>query len=177
VEKELDKQKKSITEAVLERLLLSKGLLGPLRYASVSEPDRQTLATHILTSHDAAELALAGIAQHLGKFPSQQQVYLMDLFPAVGQVHPGHEVEGKEYFNQLNRVRIGIKHHGVFPDQRQWHRVAEKTYEYISGWCKKYIGFTLDELDESSLLSDAKVKRFYFSAVGENDKKNFREAL
>src|SRR5712691_1563636 len=71
---------------VIERMLLSKSLLGPIRFLPTARPDRLTLARHILTAHDAAELALAGIAQHLGRWPRTQQVHLMDYFPAIEEV-------------------------------------------------------------------------------------------
>src|SRR5712664_1290751 len=82
------------------------------------------------------------------------EVHLMDYFPAIKKMHPEKDVEGKEYFNQLNRVRIHIKHHGLFPDQKQWYRVGEKTYDYVSRWCENYFNVSLDDLDESSLIHD-----------------------
>ncbi len=143
---------------VIERMLLSKSLLGPIRFPPTARPDSLILARHILAAHDAAELALAGIAQHLGKPPDAQQVHLMDYFPAIKKMHPEKDVEGKEYFNQLNRVRIHIKHHGLFPDQKQWYRVGEKTYDYVYRWCENYFNVSLDDLDESSLIHDSEVK-------------------
>jgi hypothetical protein len=161
----------------VERLLLSKELLGPIRFSPVARPDRITLARHILTAHDAAELALAGIAHHLNQLPSSQQIHLMDYFPAIAKIHPEKSVEGKEYFNQLNRVRIGIKHHGVFPDPQQWYRVGERTYDYVSQWCECYLGLPLDELDESSLLSDPQVKNYFEEARDTFSRGNYRDTL
>jgi hypothetical protein len=70
-----------LAQDVIERLLLAKDLLGRIRFSGVPRPDRQTLASHILTAHDAAELALAAVVRHLGRLPKSAQTYLMDYFP------------------------------------------------------------------------------------------------
>jgi hypothetical protein len=90
--------KEPVTEDVIERLLIAKGLLAKIRFSQVPEPDRITLASYILTSHDAAELAVAAIAQHLGKTPKESQAYLMNYFPQIEQVHPGRRVKGLDFF-------------------------------------------------------------------------------
>jgi hypothetical protein len=143
----------AITQEVIDRLLLSKAFLGRIRFLSVARPDRLTLAIHILTAHDAAELALAGIAHHLGKLPASGQAYLMNYFPEIKKAHPDREVEGKEFFNQLNRVRNAIKHEGTFPDPQQWSRVGERTYDYVSTWCQQYLDCELDELGRVHKIS------------------------
>jgi len=162
---------------VTERLLLAKGLLGRIRFSAVARPDRQTLASHILTAHDAAELALAAVARHVGRLPASPQTYLMDYFPAIRQEHPEREVEGRDYFNQLNRVRTSIKHHGIFPDPQQWYRVGENAYTYVSRWCEQYLGAPLDEFDEAGLIRNEEVKRYYASATADYRNDDYRSVL
>jgi len=166
-----------ITQQVVDRLLLSKTLLGRIRFLSVARPDRLTLAIHILTAHDAAELALAGIAHHLGKLPTSGQAYLMNYFPEIKMAHTDREVEGKEFFNQLNRVRNAIKHEGIFPDPQQWSRVGERTYDYVSTWCKQYLDCELDELDESTLISNQEIKQYFNLAQQAYRQDKYREVL
>ena len=141
-----------IAQEVLERLLVAKGLLSQIRDLPTTRPDRITLARQILTAHDAAELALAAIACHLGLLPTSRQTYLMEYFPAIQKHHPGREVAGRDYFGQLNQVRIDIKHLGIFPDPDQWKRVGERTWAYVSGWCQDYLSLPLDDVDESALI-------------------------
>jgi hypothetical protein len=155
----------ALAQHVIERLLLAKDLLGRIRFSGVPRSDRQTLASHILTAHDAAELALAAVVRHLGRLPKSAQTYLMDYFPAIRAGHPEREVDGRDYFNQLNRVRTNIKHYGIFPDPHQWYRVGENAYSYVSGWCEEYLGLPLDELDEASLIGNEDVKRHYDNAM------------
>jgi hypothetical protein len=169
-----------LRKEVVERLLLAKSLLAKMRFHSVSEPDSKFLAGHIMTAHDAAELVLAAIGDQLGVLPPKDKHYLMDYFGPLKKLHPDHEVYAKEYFSQLNRVRVNIKHYGIFPDPRQWARVGETSYSYISKWCSDYLGTALQMLDESTLLSSAEVKKFFHesqSAISAGDFKGALELL
>ena len=152
-----------ISQSVIERLLISKNLLDKIRFLPLANPDRSTLARHILTSHDAAELAIAAVASHLDVTPRQQ--YLMNYFQPISEKsHDGQDVPGKGYMSQLNDVRVAIKHKGLFPDPQQWSRVGENTYQYVSEWCNKYLMLSLDDLDESEMIADPVVKDRYNSA-------------
>jgi hypothetical protein len=101
----------------------------------------------------------------------------MTYFPAIQEANPGREVAGRDYFSQLNRVRTDIKHHGIFPDPQQWFRVGERTWAYVSSWCQEYLGLSLDDLDESALISDPDVKRHYDAAVEAFYRDLFKGAL
>jgi hypothetical protein len=106
---------------VVERLLIAKTLLDGIRFQPSAEPTRATLTTQILTAHDAAELAIAALAHQLGVSPPRDQNYLMSYFDPVKQkMHPEKDVFAKDYFSSLNRVRVDIKHYGLFPEAKQW---------------------------------------------------------
>jgi hypothetical protein len=152
---------KSLSQDVIDRLLIAKDFLERIYSLPNANPDRYTIAQHILTAHDAAELALAGIARHVDKLPPSPKTYLMDYFSSIRETHPNEEVPGKEYFSQLNQVRIGIKHNGIFPDPKQWFRVGENTKNYVLIWCNKYLNLSFKDIDESDMISDAQVKEQY----------------
>ena len=102
----------------------------------------------------------------------------MDYFsPIKEQEHPNDEVSGRNYFSQLNDVRIGIKHKGLFPDPKQWYRVSEKTYDYISSWCQRYLNIVFTDLDESFMISDTRVKDQYDIAKKALVQKDYKGAL
>jgi hypothetical protein len=168
--------KMTLNQNVIDRLLIAKDLLNGIRFTPIANPDRQTIARYILTSHDAAELAIAGIASHLDVTPKGQS-YLMNYFPEIAKTHEGEDVPGKNYISQLNDARIGIKHKGLFPDPKQWVRVGDNTYKYISDWCRKYLTLSFDDLDESDMISDPKVKRYYDIAKEAFDKDDFKSVL
>ena len=155
------KKTKSFSQDVIDRLLVAKDLLEKISSLPTANPDRYTIARYVLTAHNAAELALAGIAHHLGKLPKSPKTFLMDYFSPISEIDPSEAVPGRHYFSQLNHVRIGIKHAGIFPDTKQWFRVGERTYNYVSIWCKKYLDISFDELDESDMITNPEAKSQY----------------
>lgn len=165
-----------IAQEVFERLLVAKELLERIRFLPIARPDRLTLARHILAAHDAAELATAAITHHLDALPHQEKIYLMDYIAAIKE-KLGESVPGRDYFSKLNKVRIGIKHNGIFPDPQQWYRVGEHTFNYVSSWCEKYLGIILDDLDESALIFNTKVKEHLDSAKEAFGRKKYQEVL
>ncbi len=135
---------KKISQEVLDRLLTAKNFLEGLIAIPIARPDGYRIAGYILTAHDAAELAIAGIAHRLDCLPRSNKSYLMDYFGPIRQkAHNEKDVEGKTFFSQLNAARIQIKHIGNFPDPNQWSRVVEKVYAYEG---PKSQTFTLDRI-------------------------------
>ncbi len=168
--------KKIPEQDVINRLLVAKDFLEKIRSLPIANPDRYTIARHILTAHDAAELAIAAIAHHLGI--ETKDYYLMDYFsPISKKEHPDEDVMGRKYFSQLNTTRNGIKHKGLFPDPKQWFRTGDNTYNYVSSWCKKYLGISFDELDESDMISDSALKQQYDIAKQSFKNNNYHETL
>jgi len=154
----------NISKTVRDRLLLSKAILQPIRFTPVEKPSNFILAQHVLTAHDAAELAIAAIAEHLNCGPSDK-AFLMNYFGEIRKSkHPNKDVVGKDYLSQLNSVRINVKHKGIYPNCQQWHRVGETTYEYIGKWCDEYLDVSFDDLDESELISNSQIKSLYKEA-------------
>jgi cellobiose-specific phosphotransferase system component IIA len=166
-----------LAQDVVDRLLITKSLLGRIRFSPTARPDRVAIALAVLTAHDAAELALAAIARHLNRLPQSDKTYLMQYFPAIQAEHPEEKISGRDFFSQLNAVRIAIKHKAIFPDPQQWHRVGEVTYNYISGWCQRYFELTLDELDELALVANQGVKDLYRLAVDAYNRGQYKECL
>lgn len=165
-----------LSQDVIDRLLVAKGLLAKIRFSPTAHPDRISLAQAILSAHDAAELASAAIARHLNCLPAAQKTYLMDILPANSKSQ-GVTVAHRDYFSQLNSVRKVIKHEGIFPDTQQWYRVGERVYEYLSEWCQQYLGLSLDKLDESALIRNEEVKEWHRKAKEALERGQYRESL
>ena len=166
---------KFLSQSVIDRLLIAKDLLNKIRFTPIATPNRYMIAHHILTSHDAAELAIAGIASYLKVTPKDQ--YLMKYFPEISKAHGGQDVPGRDYFSRLNDVRVNIKHKGLFPDSKPWIRVGENTYGYISEWCKKFLSISFDDLDEADMISDPEVKVLYDAAKKALINEDFKSVL
>jgi hypothetical protein len=168
----------AIRQEVLERILLAKAFLDRIRFAPAADPDNRALATSIVSAHDAAELVLAAVADHLNARLPGNKYYLMDYFEPIKEgKHPGRDVHGKEYCRQLNQVRNDIKHLGILPNARQWGGVGEKLYTIVSAWCSEYLGATLADLDLSDLLKDPTVRNCVIAAKKAMSNRAFKDVL
>lgn len=102
----------------------------------------------------------------------------MSYFDPIEQkIHPQVDVYGKDYFSSLNRVRVDIKHYGVFPDPRQWARVGETTYGHVSKWCSDYLNLRFGQLDESALLESDAVKNHFLAAREAREEGKYKESF
>jgi hypothetical protein len=162
---------------VIDRLILSRQFLNRMRSTGMAEPDRYSLAAQLISSHDAAELALSAVAQHCGKLPNRDKQYLMDYFEPLKELHPARDVVGRSFFSQLNRVRTDIKHLGIFPDPKQWVQVAERVSDYVAQWCQEYLAVSFEEIDQSMLIADEDVKRFFGAAKAATMEGNYEAVL
>lgn len=97
--------------------------------------------------------------------------------PLADACHRGKDVYAKDYFSQLNRVRVDIKHLGIFPDPQQWARVGETVFGHVSKWCQDYLSVPLAAIDHSSLLIYEDVKVIYAVAKECAEKGNYKECV
>jgi hypothetical protein len=163
---------------VLERLLLSKSFLEKIRFQPVAIHDRHTIALNIISSHDAAELAIAAICDQLGCLPQKGTSYLMDYFaPLKDKLQLTTDVHGKDYFRNLNNTRALLKHQGLYPDARQWSRVGETVFQHLGNWCLDYLQIQFSDLDESALIHDTSVKELYDEACNHAAHAEYKTAL
>jgi len=167
----------SLKPQVLDRLLLSKSFLDRVRFQPIAPNDRHVLAGNIIAAHDAAELAIATIADELGCSPANGgKTYSIDYFDPIEKAM-NLAAHGRDYFRQLNIVRNQLKYQGLFPDSRQWARVAESVHQHVTKWCSNYLKIHFGQLDESVLLLDADVKRPYDEAKQNLSAGNFQKSL
>jgi hypothetical protein len=161
---------------VLDRLLLSKSFLEKIRFQPVAIHDRHTLAANIIAAHDAAELAIAGVCDHLGCLPQKGSFYLMDYFESYRRARDTN-LYAREYFRNLNSTRGLLKHQGLFPDGRQWSRVGETVFQHITKWCMDELAESFPDLDESALLLDSNVKHLYDEARESAGRADYKATL
>ncbi len=109
-----------LTPDSLRRLLMVKGLLGEI-HALTPTSDALAVARAILTAHDAAELALATLADILGARP-KDPAFLMNYAGALRDKLG--DLAGYGFLSSLNDERVSFKHKGNLPNVQQWHRVG-----------------------------------------------------
>ncbi|MDP3142422.1 MAG: hypothetical protein Q8N14_00535 [Candidatus Omnitrophota bacterium] len=168
----------TLRSEVIQQLLFSKWLLSQILSPPEAKISSFSLARKILIAHDAVEFGLAAIADQIGALPKQNKLYLMNYFDSIkDKIHPGEEVEGKEYFRKLNTVRGNLKHVMILPEPNQWVNVDDKVYNHLTGWCRMYLQLELDALDNSILLRSPGVKELYDNAKKELSFGRYQQAL
>jgi hypothetical protein len=165
-----------LSEELVRRLLVCKYLLATSGGQLTPYSDSHAVARTILAAHDAAELAAAALAEHVGASTSTGQVYLMDYIAMLGKDRPV-PVPGRSFFDQLNTVRRDFKHRGILPNVQSWHRAAEKTWGWVDEWCRSYLGIGLDKIDLQALLIDDNVRRLYREASEAHQNGDYPDAL
>jgi hypothetical protein len=168
----------SVKPETIDRLLLSRSLIAPLRFKPAN--DRFAVAAHVLAAHDAAELAIAAICTE-SSVPNISDTRAMTLPDYVGGLkehrHPGRDVRGRDYVAKLNRVRVGLKHHGITPDKEQWGDVAEIVFGHISSWCKEYLSIDYANLDAVDLIHSEAIREIVLLARRYLQEEKFRECF
>lgn len=163
---------------VIQRLLLAKSILGPYRFAPWGEPDDYDVALQVLASHDAADLVFAAIADHQGKFGNKGSKRSPSMTEALGLVDCEKTFsKPTTYFSQLNEARDSLKHRGILPNAKQWGRAGQSAYEKLSEVCRVCISFSLDEIDESTLLHNKDVRGYFNQAKDAVGMKQYKKAL
>ena len=164
----------SLRKDVVQRLLLAKSVLSPVLTAAPGQPNAYLVARRVLNAHDAADLALAAIADHQGVLPSESpapsMIQCLELINTQADKYPG-------YFKQLNDARNGLKHAGNLPNTEQWASVAADVLEKLSAICKATLGVALGDLDESELVTNETAKAHLTSAKQAKASQDFKRAL
>jgi len=163
---------------IVQQLLFSKSLLSQILFLPEVDASPFSIAKKILIAHNAVELGIAAIADQIGALPTPNKRFLMDYFdPIKNKKHKNREVEGKEYCRQLNLVRGNLKHGMILPDPNQWVNTGDRIYSYLFNWCQKYLKISLDGLDNSILINNAKIKESYHLAKKELSSGNYQQVL
>jgi hypothetical protein len=166
----------SIRPDVAIRLVSAKQFLVASAGQLTPNSDAVLVGKMILTAHDAAELAVAAIANHLGvELPDR--TYLTGYPALIERQLSVQTFPGKEFLRQLDRVRTSFKHHGIRPNSADWFRVIEKTWDWVEQWCATYLGMSLEDIDLAQLIENSRVKDLYLAAKNEYEGNNFEAAL
>ena len=165
-------------EDILRRMLVSKQFLASNTGQLTPNSDAVAVAKMILTAHDAAELAAAAVADHVGVDDLPARVYLMDYPSRIANKRPECGLfPGVDFLRQLNTARTAFKHQGVLPDSRSWFRVVERTWDWVNAWCATYLGTPLDQIDLEQLLEDDTVRGLYAEAKESYGQGHYKSAL
>jgi len=166
----------NIRSEVIQRILLAKAVLSPYRFAPWSEPDAYVIAMQLLAAHDAADLVFAAIVDHQGKGTDKSRGFSM--MESLGAINTdANSQKPTAYFRQLSEARDSLKHRSNFPNTKQWANAGRTVYERLSEMSEACLGLSLDDIDESELLTNDEVKNYFTAAQKAAQAGEYRTAL
>lgn len=166
----------NIRPEVIQRILLAKAILSPYRFVPSSEPDVHLIAMQVLAAHDAADLTFAAIVDHQGEGTSKSRG--LSMMQSLGAIKTDAMFrKPSTYFGQLGDARDSLKHRGNLPNTKQWANAGRTVYEKLSEMSEACLGLSLDDIDESKLLTNDEVKNYFTAAQKAAEAGEYRTAL
>ena len=157
---------------VLNRLIAARGIIedsGP-EPTSVSEP--LAVAKKILAAHDASELALLGLCAQLGLRPreidgkTKAEPSFMAVVRTVVDAAFTTDVSAANsaiaLFEQMNRLRVGFKHHGNLPEVLSTHHSFAEIVDTLNEMFNRLLSTPFLEVDQAIAIQDD-IARTHFS--------------
>lgn len=138
-----------------ERLLYGKYLFR--RAAEMGSGGGELgIATELLLMHDAAELVMLAVLDHIGAKPKAKRDFL-DFYEEVGRT--GHSApKSRVSMEQLNTLRISLKHKGVLPRAEGVRKLAPRVEAFLEHITQDYLGVSFADVCLADLIENAEAQ-------------------
>jgi hypothetical protein len=133
----------SISPDIRKRLLYAKYLLARARSAQ-AEQHELGIAVSLLLMHDAAEMLLLAVVDHL-QVPMPKKWDFMDFWLEIKKAHP--EPPQRIAMESMNKMRVALKHNGTLPHAQTVRDFLPR----MEAFCEDVSNWYLDGLDFRSL--------------------------
>ena len=131
-----------------DRLAFIKHVLSTaLDHARLPDP---FCSNAILGLHDAVELFVQMMAEHLGAVVSKKADFL-EYWPAI-KSSLGADLPLQPAMKRLNQARVGLKHSGIRPTRDQIEDLSSKTVTFFDDSSRLVFGVPFDALSSASLV-------------------------
>jgi len=152
---------------------------------SVSEPI--AVAQKILVAHDVSELAFFALSSQLGLKPVEfdgktkaEPTFMATVRAVADKAFPNDPTRvgnSNALLDQMNRLRVGFKHHGNLPDVSSTFLIFSEVIDLLDEVCTSVIGTSLQELDYAAAIHDGSIRDGFASARTLIDGGTYKEAL
>ena len=152
----------------LHRLIAARHLIDVSGQELSASSHPLAVAQKLLVAHDAAELVFIALKSQLnlntpesdGKVKSESSFMamaraLLTLDAESGDKRSAHYIKLLE---DLNRVRVAFKHHGILADALTNFHLFGDTRTILDSICSKFIGQSLTKIDEAAAIRDGLTK-------------------
>jgi hypothetical protein len=143
----------TISPDIRKRLLYGKYLLFRAKTAQ-TERNELGVAVSLLLMHDAAELVMLAAADYLQLGSKWTFMEFWEKVKLSGRREPGHKVP----MDQLNTLRVGLKHKGTLPHSQTVRDLTPRVEAFCEEVSKDLLDLDFADLSLADLVSDDDVR-------------------
>lgn len=173
-----------IDPSVLNRLIAARHLLESSGPELTPSSDPLVVAQKNLVVHDASELVLLAIVSHLrletpekdGKVRAEPS--FLALARAVIDKSKDPNIKTKvRLLEDLNRVRVDFKHHGILADASVHHHLAADSVGLVDLLCEELLQQSFQTVDHIAAVTLNEVRDHFIAARGRLEQGEYKDAL
>jgi hypothetical protein len=137
----------------VKRVTYSKYLLARAKFLH-KEANELSSAEAVLVMHDAAEMLMRVITDHLGVNPSDK---FMDFWKLVKD-KTGSEPPRKGAMDRLNNLRVGFKHKGNLPNSNVVADLIPLVTDFCTETAEQYLGIDYEAMSLTDLIPNSQAR-------------------
>jgi hypothetical protein len=142
------------SDDVRKRILYTKYLLFRAKKA-LTEPSDLGVAVSLLLMHDASELLMLAVTDHLQLASNWRFMEFWEKVKQKGHKEPGQRIP----MEQLNSLRVGLKHKGILPHAQSVRDLMPRVEAFCEEIAKDLLDIDFPELSLADLISDNDVRK------------------
>ena len=148
-----------------------------LRRAGIAQREAHEMsqAVCVLLLHDAIEILMVAVLDHLGVTASTNRQF-MDFWGLLKQNgHP--DAPDKAAMDALNTIRVGLKHKGVIPNPREVRDLITRAQGFFENVLTLYCGLKFSDISLIDLVADLSIREMLSKATEKFDNGNKNHAM
>lgn len=161
----------------MERMILAKMLYENGISATANLNDRLRFAMGIISFHDAVELSLGAIADHLN-IPKMEKAYMMDYIGGIqNQDSERRKIPCSQQLKTLNTLRNNIKHQGITPDPEANKHLPNSITTFFHRLCSLYLDLDFNQITLIELIASSQLKKLLIDAQSSIQQHQYTSSL
>lgn len=139
----------------IQRRIVNAKYIFEKAVAIQSEPSDMNLSIALLLAHDAIELLMLAVLDHVNAKPNARRNF-MDFWPEmklVTSVEPPDLIP----MEALNKLRVGLKHNGNLPHSQTVRDLIPRCKGFFENVLKAYCGLNYQDVSIIDMLPDPEV--------------------
>ena len=139
----------------IQRRIVNAKCIFEKAAAIQTEPSDLSLSIALLLAHDAIELLMLAVLDHVSAKPNARRNF-MDFWPDMKQA-TSREPPDLIPMEALNKLRVGLKHNGNLPHSQTVRDLIPRCKGFFENVLKAYCGINYDDVSIIDMLPDSEV--------------------